>query len=54
MKPYLEYVRSNPKYTSRFKESTLEWRDDVPDGLEISLYHGFSASNTYTPGNWSI
>lgn len=38
LKPYLEYVRSSPKYESRFIESTLEWRDDIPDGLEVSQY----------------
>ena len=54
MKPYLEYVRSSTKYSSRFEESTLEWRDDVPDGLEISVYHSSNASNATAPGNWSI
>ncbi len=39
LKPYLEYVRGGSgKYQSRFIESTLEWRDDVPDGLEVSVY----------------
>lgn len=38
LKPYLEYVRSSGKYSSQFIESTLEWRDDVPDGMEVSVY----------------
>ncbi|KAG1675150.1 hypothetical protein FOA52_003373 [Chlamydomonas sp. UWO 241] len=38
LKPYLEYVRGSPQYKSEFVESTLEWRDDVPDGLEVSVY----------------
>ena len=40
LKPYLEYVRGSGKYESRFEESTLEWRDDVADGLEVSVYKG--------------
>eukprot|EP00983_Pelagomonas_calceolata_P128499 1161516-Pelagomonas_calceolata.AAC.7 len=35
MKPYLEYVRDNPRYKTSYIESTLEWRDDVVDGLEV-------------------
>lgn len=42
MKGYLEYVRTSPNYSSRFIESTLEWRDDVPDGLEVSVYQPLS------------
>ncbi len=38
MKDYLKYVRSSPKYSSRYIESTLEWRDDVPDGMEVSTW----------------
>ncbi len=37
---YLDYVRGSPRYRSRFVPSTLEWRDDVPDGLEVSVYVG--------------
>ena len=33
---YLEYVRSSGKYSSRYLESTLEWRDDIADGMEVS------------------
>ncbi|KAK9811561.1 hypothetical protein WJX72_005954 [[Myrmecia] bisecta] len=40
MKPYLEYVRSNPKFSSRYVESTLGWRDDVLDGLEVTTFLG--------------
>jgi predicted O-methyltransferase YrrM len=36
LKKYLDYVRSSGKYRSEFRESTLEWRDDVADGLEVS------------------
>lgn len=43
MKGYLEYVRSSPRYRSRFIETTLEWREDVPDGLEISEFIGGDA-----------
>ncbi|GFH10908.1 uncharacterized protein HaLaN_06312 [Haematococcus lacustris] len=35
MRDYLEYVRNSPRYSSRYLESTLEWRDDVADGLEL-------------------
>jgi len=38
LKPYLEYVRSSPLYRSSFIESTLEWREDVKDGIEVSVY----------------
>lgn len=40
LKPYLEYVRGSGKYESRFEASTLEWRDDVEDGLEVSVFTG--------------
>lgn len=36
LREYLEYVRSTGKYSSEFRGSTLEWRDDVKDGLEVS------------------
>jgi hypothetical protein len=39
MKSYLEYVRGSPKYSSTFIESPLEWRPDVPDGMEVSTFH---------------
>lgn len=43
MKSYLEFVRSNPNYSSRFIETTLEWRDDVADGVEVSIYQSSSS-----------
>lgn len=45
MRAYLDYVRGNPiKYSTKFIESTLEWRDDVPDGLEVSIYQPAEAA----------
>lgn len=38
MKDYLEYVRGSPQYESEFRESYFEWREDVPDGLEVSTF----------------
>jgi hypothetical protein len=43
MKPYNEYVRSDPKYSSRLIECSLEWQDNVPDGLEVSTWLGAGA-----------
>ena len=40
LKGYLEYVRGSGKYSSEFVESTLEWRDEVLDGMEASTYLG--------------
>eukprot|EP00884_Botryococcus_braunii_P000550 jgi/Botrbrau1/10496/Bobra.0133s0099.2 len=40
LKPYLAYVRNSPTYESSFVEVPLEWRDDVPDGFEVSRYKG--------------
>lgn len=37
---YLTYVRNSPQYQSTYYESTLEYRDDVPDGLEVSIFTG--------------
>ena len=34
---YLEYVRNNPNYTTKTHESTLEYREETPDGVEISI-----------------
>jgi catechol O-methyltransferase len=34
---YLEYVRNNPNYTTTFYEEYLEYRDDLVDGIEISI-----------------
>ncbi len=38
LKDYLAYVRNSSSYSSRFIESTFEWREDVPDGMEVSVY----------------
>lgn len=38
MKDYLQYVRGSSNYSSRFIPSMFEWRDDVPDGMEVSIY----------------
>jgi predicted O-methyltransferase YrrM len=35
---YLNYVRGSGRYESEYIESTLEYRDEVPDGLEVSRY----------------
>jgi catechol O-methyltransferase len=34
---YLEYVRNNPNYTSTFYEGKIEYREDLNDGIEISI-----------------
>lgn len=34
---YLHYIRNNPNYKTRLYESTLEYNDDVRDGVEISV-----------------
>jgi catechol O-methyltransferase len=34
---YLEYVRNNPNYTTTFHEGKIEYRDDLCDGIEISI-----------------
>ena len=38
VKEYLEYVRGGGKYESRTIMSTLEYRDDTPDALEVSRF----------------
>ena len=40
LKPYLEYVRTSGKYESSSIPTTLEWRDDVEDALEVSVWQG--------------
>ena len=37
VKEYLEYVRTSGKYESEKVMSTLEYRDDTPDALEVSV-----------------
>ena len=44
MKPYLEYVRSDSRYSSKLVKCKLEWRDDVEDGIEVSQYWGQNSS----------
>lgn len=39
---YLNYVRGSGRYESEYIESTLEYRDDVQDGLEVSTYKGLN------------
>ena len=34
---YLEYVRNNPNYTTKMYDAMLEYREDTPDGVEISV-----------------
>jgi catechol O-methyltransferase len=34
---YLEYVRNNPNYTTTFYEANIEYGEDLPDGIEISI-----------------
>jgi catechol O-methyltransferase len=33
---YLEYVRSHPKFSSKLRESHLEYNENTKDGIEIS------------------
>ncbi|KXZ55204.1 hypothetical protein GPECTOR_3g348 [Gonium pectorale] len=41
LRPYLEYVRGSPdRYSSQLLPCKLEWRDDVDDGMEVSVYLG--------------
>ena len=34
---YLEYIRNNPNYSTKMYEEMIEYRDDVRDGVEISI-----------------
>ena len=34
---YLNYVRTSDRYESQTIMSTLEYRDDTPDALEVSV-----------------
>lgn len=45
LRDYLAYVRSSSSYSSRFVEASFEWREDVPDGMEVSIYNGNGSSN---------
>ena len=44
MQAYLQYVRSSSCYESQFLESVFDFREDVPDGLEVSVYRGSGAA----------
>ncbi|KAG7400005.1 hypothetical protein PHYBOEH_007346 [Phytophthora boehmeriae] len=37
---YLDYVRSNPKFTSVLHESFLEYQAEMKDGVEVTTYVG--------------
>lgn len=37
---YLDHVRNSGRYESRLVQSTLEWRPDVQDALEVSTFIG--------------
>jgi len=45
MKPYLEYVRSDRRYSSKLVPCKLEWNDEIDDGLEVSQYHAVARSS---------
>jgi predicted O-methyltransferase YrrM len=34
---YLEYIRTNPNYITKMYEAKLEYREDLVDGIEISI-----------------
>jgi catechol O-methyltransferase len=34
---YLKYVRNNPNYKTTTYDATLEYRNDIPDSVEISI-----------------
>jgi catechol O-methyltransferase len=34
---YLNYIRNNPNYTTNTYESTVEYTEDVRDGVEITI-----------------
>jgi len=34
---YLEYIRTNPNYITKLYEAKLEYREDLVDGIEISI-----------------
>jgi catechol O-methyltransferase len=35
---YAKYVRTSKKYQSTFHKSTLEYIEEVEDGVEVSIY----------------
>ena len=36
---YVNYICNNPRYTSNFYESTLEYDNSIRDGIEVSIRH---------------
>jgi catechol O-methyltransferase len=34
---YLNYIQNNPNYKTKTYESTIEYREDVRDGVEITI-----------------
>ena len=34
---YLHYIRNNPNYTSKMYDASIEYRNDVKDGVEVSV-----------------
>ena len=40
---YLEHVRTCGRYDSTYRESTLEYHDDIVDALEVSVFRGAGA-----------
>jgi len=34
---YLDYIRNNPKYQTQTHDAKLEYRDNIYDGIEISI-----------------
>jgi catechol O-methyltransferase len=34
---YLKYIRNSPNYTSQLHMSKLEYSNDIPDGVEVSV-----------------
>lgn len=54
MKDYLEYVRGSGRYDSEYKESYFEWREDVPDGLEVSTLAAAAPRATAVAGDPAV
>ena len=39
LEDYLDYVRTSPKYTSKFIPTKREYSKNHPDGIEISIFN---------------
>ncbi|MDZ4731091.1 MAG: class I SAM-dependent methyltransferase [Xanthomonadales bacterium] len=37
---YLDYVRQSPRYDTKFIESTVEYNENLKDGVEVSVFRG--------------